>query len=179
MKKVLLLTLAVVCISSLAYGQDSGTIDIFSDPQLTDCNITAVGQFTVYIGHTNSTGATASAFRIDHPSTYFFLGEQQAQGLMIGNSETGVGLSYNTCLSGSFLILTINYLDQGTGTCELMTVLGDQTHVSGQVAVVDCNETARRYDQAGQARVNPDGSCQCAIPVEETTWGGIKALYQD
>jgi hypothetical protein len=177
MKRALLLTLAVVCVSGLAYGQDAGTIDIFSDAGLTSCNVTAAAQFNVYIGHTNSSGATASAFRIDHPATLIFLGEIQAQGLKIGSSEDGVGLSYNTCLNGTFLILTVTYFDQGTPPCALMTILGDSTHPSGQVAIVDCDETAFRFDQGGQARVNPDGTCQCNVPVEETTWGGIKALY--
>ena len=180
MKKTLLLALAVVCVSSLAYGQPGGpigTIDIFAEPALTSCNITAAGQFTVYVAHTNTTGATASAFRIEHPATMLFLGEQQAQGLKIGSSENGVGLSYNTCLSGTFLILTVNYFDQGTGTCEWMRILGDLTHVSQQVAVVNCAETSARFDTAGEARVNPDGTCTCNVPVEETSWGRIKALY--
>ena len=180
MKKALLLALAVISVSSLAFGQPGGpmgTIDIFSDPALTDCNVSPAGQVTVYIGHTNSSGATASAFRIDHPPTFLFLGEQQAQGLKIGSSETGVGLSYNTCLAGTFLILTVNYFDQGTGICDWMTILGDQTHPSGQIALVDCDQNSVRYDQGGQARVNPDLSCTCNVPINETSWGRIKALY--
>jgi hypothetical protein len=27
--------------------------------------------------------------------------------------------------------------------------------------------------------VNPDVTCMCSVPVNETTWGGIKALYQN
>ena len=181
MKKVLLSMLAVICMSSLAYAQPGtafGTIDIFADPALTSCNVTTAAVFPVYIGHTNTAGATASAFHIDHPADFVFLGEVQAQGLKLGSSENGVGLSYNTCLSGTFLILTVQYATQGSPTCGLMTILGDLTHVSQQVAIVNCSEISSRYDQGGQARVNPDGTCQCSVPVQQTTWGGIKALYE-
>jgi hypothetical protein len=30
----------------------------------------------------------------------------------------------------------------------------------------------------GQLIVNPAPGCQCSVPVEETTWGQVKALYQ-
>jgi hypothetical protein len=44
------------------------------------------------------------------------------------------------------------------------------------VRAVDCAENSVIIT-GGQARVNPDGTCQCAVPVNETTWGNIKALY--
>ena len=177
MKKVLLLTLAVICISSLAYSQNVGTIDIFGDGQLTTCNVTAGGLFSVYVAHTNSGGALASRFRIDHPATFNFLGDTPAFPLALGNSETGIAVSYNTCQTGTFLVLTVNYFDMGTGTCEWMTILPDQTAAQPSVGIVDCDEVRWDSQQAGQARVNPDASCTCNVPVEETTWGGIKALY--
>jgi hypothetical protein len=179
MKKVLLLALAVICVSSLAYGQNVGTIDIFGDAQLQSCNVTAAGQFSIYVAQTNSGGSTAVAFRIDRPATMLRLGDTPAFPLAIGDSDNGIGVVFNTCLTGTFLVLTVSYFDQGTAGCEWMTILGDLSSTSQRIGIVDCDDIKWESDQAGQARVNPDGSCQCAVPVEETTWGGIKSLYQD
>jgi hypothetical protein len=184
MKKILLLTMAVICVSSLAWGQSQvGSIDIFADAAHTSCNINAPdsGLLQVFIYHTNViTGVTASAFSIDHPATFIFLGEISPFTLKSGNSETGVSFAYEQCKTGTFLLLTVTYsLGGPTPACELMTIVGDPNQTTGGVEFSDCEPFPNRtsWEQAGQARVNPDLTCMCSVPVEETTWGGIKALY--
>jgi hypothetical protein len=187
MKKVLLLTLAVIGVSSLAYGQDVGSIDIFSDAAFTNCNIAAppAGTFVVYVAQTHvGDGTTAVQFKIDHPPTFSVLAESSPFALVLGDSDTGIAISYTTCQTGTFLILTITYLAEDVSApCGLMTIAPDPDATGGgdRIKFVDCNDN-QHYDltQAGQARVNPDVTCTCNyLPVQETTWGGIKALYQD
>lgn len=183
MRKVLLLTIAVMCVSSLAYGQAGhGSIDIFSDAGFTSCNITtpAAEAYTVYIAQTNVTnGTTACAFSIDKPAALLNLGETVPDPfLKIGNSDDGVSISYTLCLTGTFLVMSITYFG-AAGTCDLMTVVGDPTSTTGEVEFIDCDAIRSSIPQAGQARLNPDGTCTCDVPVQETTWGGIKALYDN
>jgi len=182
MKKVLLLMVAVMCVSGLAYGQSNvGSIDIFSDANLTDCNITAppAGVFPVWIAQTNVfDGTTAVQFALVTPSTMLNVGEIASFFLTLGNTTTGVSIAYGGCKTGTFLLLQINYLGQGaTAPCELITVVRDP--IKPGIQYIDCDENLIIVPQAGQARVNPDISCLCAVPVHETTWGGIKALYQN
>lgn len=183
MKKALLLALAVICVSSVAYGQ-SGSIDIFGDAGATSCNVTASpdGIFNVYIYHTNAIGGvTASAWLMDRPmATFNNVGEVSPFPLKLGGSDVGISFSYEGCRTGSFLILTITYWGQSaTAPCGLMTIVGDPNTVTGEVEFADCSPFPVRTSvpQAGQARLNPDGTCSCNVPVEETTWGGIKSLY--
>jgi hypothetical protein len=184
MKKILLLTMAVICVSSLAYGQTQmGSIDIFADAAHTSCNITVpdADLFQVFVYHTNViTGSTASAWSIDHPATFTNVGEVSPFTLKVGNSDTGVSFSYEQCKTGTFLLLTVSYFGIApTATCGLMTIIGDPNSTTGGVEIVDCAPFPGRtsWEQAGQARLNPDVTCMCSVPVEETTWGGIKALY--
>jgi hypothetical protein len=56
--------------------------------------------------------------------------------------------------------------------------VADPGALSGQIEGVDCalNKT---YPSGGSGRVNPDPTCWCGlIPVQHTTWGAIKAMYE-
>lgn len=180
MKRVLLLTVGVVCVFGSAFGQDVGSIDIFSDPGFSDCNITSVAApFHVYVAHTNAVvGATAVQFLLEVPADLLYVGETSPYTLKIGTSISGVSISYSACKTGTFLLLDVSFLGGSTPACALMSIVpgpGDD-----QVQVADCNSQSVFLPLAGQARVNDDGSCTCNyLPVAETTWGGIKALYQD
>ena len=184
MRIVLLLTVAVICLPGLAMSQyNAGSIDIFSDAALTSCNITvpAVGPFSVYVAQTNvGDGTIACQFRMQRPSTFAHLGDIPSYPLTLGNSDAGVSVSFGRCLTGTFLILTCNYFASGvTPPCEWMTIVPDPNSSTGLVQFIGCDDERVTMDQAGEARLNPDGTCMCSVPVEETTWGGIKALYQD
>ena len=94
--------------------------------------------------------------------------------------EDGVEIDYQACLpSGIHHIMTLEYTADGSSpTCSSLEV----THVfwaTDPIAVLawDCNG---QYMAAtgGILTVNMDNTCKCIIPVEETTWGGLKALYQ-
>jgi len=179
MKKVVLLALSVICVSGLAFGQNVGSIDIFADPGLTVCNIVPPpAPFSVYVAQTNvGDGTTAVQFMLESPANFSSLGESSPY-LTIGNSSTGVSVSFSACKSGTFLILTVTYFAAGvTPACDWMSVVADPSDPG--VQYIDCSDNTIFVPSAGQARVNPDVTCMCSVPVNETTWGGIKALYQN
>jgi hypothetical protein len=76
--------------------------------------------------------------------------------------------------------MTIEYFIQGlTGPCCRYPVLPDPRLPSGKIEARDCVQNVM-YPTGGRGIINPNATCQCTfpVPVEETTWGQIKSLYQ-
>ncbi len=188
MKRILLLTVVVLCLAGLAFAQsDVGSIDIFSDAAYTSCNfIDVIGLVPVYIVHTHANdGAAASQWMLELGAGVImqFVGSNSPFPTAIGNPLTGISIAYGSCQTGNTLILTVNFFGSGTSaTCSLMSIVPDPGALSGMVEIVDCLEppvgpNKITLEKGGQGRVNPDLTCDCTVPVRETTWGGIKALY--
>jgi len=187
MKRLLLLTLAIVLVHGLAVGQttmpDVGSIDIFSDAGLTSCNITdAPGLITVYLGATlGSDGSTGSVFKVEQdltvPLSYIATSSTY---LIIGDPRTNLSIVYGSCLQSAnpVLIANISYIGSGTSAaCGLLSIVPADGIISGMVELVTCDSYREVFAQLGQARVNADGTCDCQVPVQTKTWGGVKALY--
>ena len=118
--------------------------------------------------------------------TMTYLGESKvAPPLEItGNIVDGYDVRYGSCISGSLAIMQILYFGTATSaTCSWVEVSAAPAAVTGQVEGSDCNEEVVVVS-GRQSPVNPDESCECSVlgcrpvPVEETTWGGIKSLYR-
>jgi len=189
MKRILLLTVAVLCVAGLASAQqDVGSIDIFSDGLYTSCNVVdVVGIVPVYVVHTHANdGAAASQWKLelDPGVTMASVGSINAYPTAIGDPLVGISVAYGACqTAANNLLVTINFFGSGTSaTCGLMSIVPDPASLSGLVEIVDCLQppfgpNKVTLEKGGQARVNPDGTCDCTVPVQETTWGGIKSLY--
>ena len=99
--------------------------------------------------------------------------------LAIGNIFSGITLSSTGCEAGPSVCvgyLTLFYLG---GECAIQIM----DHPDYPRWVTDCNDPAQvdyycvlSHGSVGGA-VPPDGDCEIN-PVEDTTWGGIKALYR-
>ena len=181
MKKVVFLTVALVFASSMAFAQ-AGSIGIFGDAAGTDCNLADVvpGLTPYYIVHVNAV-ATASQFSAPTPACYLgtYLSDGAVFPVTIGNSQTGVAIGYGLCQAGNVHVLTINFFTNGlTGPCCYYPILPDPVVTSGKIEVVDCNNNLL-FASGGEGIVNADGSCQCDVPVEDSTWGQVKALYSE
>ncbi|MFQ5511089.1 MAG: hypothetical protein ACE5EO_04505, partial [Candidatus Krumholzibacteriia bacterium] len=169
---------------SLPSGGNAGVIGLFADPAGADCNLqdAAPGLLPVYVVHTLTPGATASQFAAPIPACWtgaVYLSDTGVWPIAIGNSQTGVAIGYGTCLASPIHILTINYFVQGGGAlCCPYDVLPDPRAPSGQIEVVDCSNLLG-IGTGREAVINPSGGCLCgtALPVEETTWGRVKAIY--
>lgn len=169
MKRVLLIGVCVVSMASVAFA--GGSIQVFSDPGGASCSWVDVAAALqpVYVFHVASTGATAGEWTLVPPATWAYLGESSPFTLVIGSSINGVSISYQACLMGTFQVSTVNFFGSGLEPpCTLFGIEG--------VQFIDCDQ-GREFPNGGKGRVNPDGTCECDVPVQETTWGGIKALY--
>ena len=182
MKKLLLISLALVLCASTAFGQ-AGAIGLFVDnPGFANCNLYAMtpGLYPVYVVHKLCPGATASQFMVVPGGGWdcTFTGEVIAIPVSIGSSLGGLSASYGGCRASDILISTINWFCMGTTpTCAFLEVVPDPAAPSGAIEVVNCS-FVKLYGQGGALYANSDGSCHCWDPVESTSWGGVKALYR-
>jgi hypothetical protein len=188
MKRTLLIALCVVLGASAAFAQGvPGAINVYATPLHNDCNIYDTGPslITLEVVHEYGVFVGSSLFKLNMPdcvggigTDWTLLGSIIPWDLTIGDLFTGISIAYGTCSNSPLLLATINYFGNGlTPPCCYITVEADPGAASGQVEVVDCSLN-RMLGVGGSAIVNPDGSCECNVPVDTETWGGIKALYQ-
>jgi len=173
---------------ALAADPPGGKIGMFADQAGTNCSITdtAPGLLPIYVVHIVDAGATAIQYIAAKPAcmTSTYLSDTNPFGVTIGNSQTGVSVGYGTCRSGAIHCQTISYFASGTTpACCVYTVhcdpLGVDQCASGLVDIVDCDfGTGLAKGRSGV--INQNASCDCAtVPVEETSWGQIKSLYDE
>ena len=159
MKLLLLLAVVFACSAGIASAQN-GSISISSDPGATDCGfVDGGGLVQVYVWHVYSPGATASEWMLDVTSAgWTHLGDNKDFELVIGTSITGVSISYETCLQGTFKLMTVNFFGSSADACTLIGIVAAPGKPG--VRVVDCAENSA-FVPGGQGRVNPDASCPC------------------
>jgi len=177
MKRSVLIVLAFMLFASVAFAQN-GSIMIFSDLEGSNCNWADGGPAVqpVYVWHMYSPGATASEWQLNGPASWSHLGDNSEFALTIGTSISGVSVSYGACLSANFLLMTVNFFGSGIeAPCTLFGIVAAPGKPG--IQVIDCSD-GRAFPPGGAGIVNSDGTCDCDVPVDETTWGGIKALYQ-
>jgi len=190
MKRVLLAVVLTAMLAAPAAAQ-YGNIGVYSEPGGCNCDIYDTGPAVVvdvYVVHRYIyEGVQGSSFIVtgDPGMTMIFLAEYPIGGpiFILGNIVDGYTVSYGSCLTGGLAIMRISYLSLGTSVpCSMLEVSPAPTSVTGQVEVWDCGDVVHPAG-GGVAMVNPLG-CHCSdpfcqpVPVEESTWGGIKALYQ-
>jgi len=185
MKKAMLLVLAlsVVMTSSVAFGQ-AGAIVLYADIAYTSCNALYLsGVQTVYVRHELSPGTTASQFMLTNNPGMIYLADQAPTGsgfLLLGSSQTGIAISYNSCLGDAIPILNVLYSAAAPAVCSTIEVVPDPAALTGQIEGVDCAQNST-FPNGSIMTFNSDGTCACGIvvPVEETNWGRVKSLYSN
>lgn len=184
MKNVLILTVVLLFGASLAFAQ-AGSIGIYSDETGTSCNLTAIpGLAFYYFLHVNTTGARVSEWAAPVPACFAatYLGYYAEDGwTVLGNPETGVSIAYaGDCFTGTFVILKALYSVTGSApTCCHWTVGPNVRLGRSQIEGSDC-DFHLIYPAAGKGIINATPTCPCgAVPTEQTTWGGVKALYAE
>lgn len=177
MKRTLLIGLCLTMVASLAFAQ-AGSIRIASDATGVECNFAdAGGLVQVYLLHVDAPGATASQFKLDVSAAgWTHLGDTWNFATVIGSSMTGVSVAYGACFSAPIALGTINFFGSAAPACSMINIVADPGALSGQIEAVDC-ASFKVFPTGGAGIVNPDGTCDCSTPVQETTWGGVKALY--
>ena len=181
MKKALLLTICLMFAASVVMAQP-GNIGVFADPAGLDCNL-AMAATLVYVVHINTTAATACQFALAAPAGLTHLATiPGGTNLLLGNADIGAGVSYGMCKATSpIYVAMVMYSGAATTPCDLITVVADPSANPPGIYMADCttpNPVAFEITTGGSAVFN-DGSCEpCNVPVEDTSWGQIKALYK-
>jgi len=179
MKKALLLTLVLMLGATMAFAQN-GSIGVFADPAGASCNLSgAAGMLYVYFVHVNALGATASQWAAPAPTcmTATRLADLPVFAINLGNTAAGITIGYGVCKTGSFHIITALYQTIiGPTACCRWSVVADPSLPSGKIEIPDCDFNLS-YGTGGQALVG--SMCPtCNVPLEDTTWGQMKALYE-
>jgi len=171
MKKVLLLMVAVLMVSSVAMADEH--IGVYTDGTGSSCALGNIaGQFnpTATVVQRTTTGATGSRFKVTFPVGTAFFGFNTPF-VPVGALNTDLSLGYGTCISGTIVLGTINAIyGAGTGTLE-------KADLQAKIIYTDCN--FGEYEATGGFfYVNSTGPCEQIIATEPSTWGQVKSLYR-
>jgi len=165
MKKVLLLMVAVLMVSSVAMADHIG---VYLDANGSSCLLAAGFNPTVYVLEKFSLGSTGCRFAVNMGSSsqFGFTSPYPA----IGTITSDISLAFGVCLSG-----TINL---GTLACLLSPGSIQVTPASGfpNPIFTDCS-FASLPATGGTAWVGSTGNCG-EVATEPSTWGQVKALYR-
>jgi hypothetical protein len=181
MKRVVLIAVALMLAGTVASYAQQGSIQVFSNSSGTSCDFLDLGDASVvrvYIFHMYTTGSGASQWQLNVPADWEFIGDTKYFTLVIGTSVDGCAVSYGGCNYGNLLLIRASFFGSlaidGTPPCTLITIGA----APGQPGVrsVDCADNSYVIP-GGAGIVNSDGTCDCDVPVSESTWGAIKAQY--
>jgi len=192
--KHLLISLMVLALAIPALAGQNPDIALFLTTDATgqtDVNTTDPGDFYVYVcfdGFGPGGGMLGAAFTLTKTfSGYQLEATNLLGGLAVGSPEAGWAIATaGDCsmpVGGVVVAASLHYLALGPGT---ITV---GPHPTDGPAVADCNNDLDFFcvhsiavnGVAGNFGVGedaPDGDCEPVDPVEDATWGSIKALYR-
>jgi hypothetical protein len=188
MRGMILLGVLLVLAGGMATpvrGQ-AGQINLFVDSLYTYClHYEEYGSYDVhvYVVHQNTPGATGCRFKLKASMSlsWFYWGETSPYAVT-GNTQTGITVNYGACLASDILVTTVLYLkDSQSGRCATIRAVPDPAAPSGTIEVYDCS--GNTLVGGSQPLVINPGGWDCwvwcsTIPVEESTWGRVKALYE-
>lgn len=180
MKRAQALAVSLLLATVPVFAQ--GNIGVYADPSGSSCQIIdqSPGLLPIYVVHIDTPGATASQFYAPIPSCMIgaaWISDTNVFSVTIGDSQGGVAIGYGQCLFAPIHVLTINVFGQGlSDACCGFGVFADPDVTSGQIEIVDCGGTLV-FAGGVTARVNGDGSCGCAGGIQSSTWGQVKAIY--
>jgi hypothetical protein len=169
MKKVLLLMVAVLMISSVAMADHIG---IYSDASGTSCSIIAGFTSGSTVIHKQTPGTTGSRWYLDASGLAGGIFAFNANYNTVGNYANDLSIAYGQCLAGPLVLGTI-----------LMNATGGVIVVKPAQGFTDIIVTACDFGEhpasGGQAFVGVvSTNCLEPLATEQSTWGQVKALYR-
>jgi hypothetical protein len=196
--------MAVLAVPGRSEAQDYwGSIDITSDPEGTNCEIPTSGIVTMYvIGRPDlSVGPGAGFYAAEFDVEFSEL--LAAGALFVGQSSMGtvtqrdvypgpgVQVGFPSCQTTDVLVYTVTIFwpEEPSGTfCVYVT---PSTLPTGVLAMADCTDLrnvhpvftlptwATTTGLICGLLEPPTNPCPGPVPVAESTWGAVKALYRD
>jgi hypothetical protein len=108
----------------------------------------------------------------------------------VGNPIFGsITIDYGACLETPVMILEMQFFAMGLSPpCSIIEAGPSPDAASGEIEVLDCSDPPNiLFANSGALIVNPGWDCYCCgcdcdpdpVPAEQTSWGRIKAIYQD
>jgi len=168
MKKVLLLSLAVLMVSSAAMAEHIG---IFADQAGTSCTLAPGFNPNVYVVEKSLGGTTGSRFKVV-PGTGNSILAFNTTFVPIGNISSDLSLAYGQCLSGDVVLGSILMSLAGPGFLEVKPA-----DLFLTIIYTDCN-FGEYPATGGKAYVGVPGDCSLPVATQPSTWGQVKALYR-
>jgi len=160
---------------------------VFADVGGATCFTDYSGGFLIlYVVHVNSPGATQSKFKVVQTNgaalTPFGTGTSlNGAYTTVGSLAAGFTVWYGlgqvgACTASPNWVISLLYNGGSSPECGRVEIVPhpDET----DVLAWDCADPPNAQVASGVSFVlNPNASCDCTVPVWETTWGQIKALY--
>jgi hypothetical protein len=195
--KTLLTIVAIAALATTAFAGGNPGVEMYisfdqsgAGAEVFSGSVTDPGFYNAYVCMTNITqGVTAVRFRMTdlvnvYPGTFIFANFTPAAGVLsIGDYFTDLSLASTTCLEGPVAVW--GYLQMYVGNVDTQVCLEILDAPVEARSVVDCTPDTPGIDlycvlsngslDGGEC---PAGDCPPPQPVEDSTWGGIKALYQ-
>jgi len=171
MKKVLLLMVAVLMVSSVAMADHIG---VYTDASGASCVLApGFNNGTSTVLHKFSAGATACRFKATLPPGSSLFGFTPTTPFVpVGVMTSDLSIGYGACYTGTIVVGTFAAI-LGAGTITVEPADGFPT-----ILAVDCNFVEFNIT-GGVAYVGgSETNCQEPNATEPTTWGQVKALYR-
>jgi len=197
MKKVLVVVFAVVIgFSAVSASAQTPYLQIYFDELYTqttaDCPAAPVGTVlgTAYVvGHNWNMYMNAVDYKIIYPPEVSWIGDNVASGaLVLGTSPEGIAVAWTLPVPafGPVFIQEISFLWMCDG-CQVSNIYWPIVNyyeaadvVPGDLDLLDRVVTSIRWpDEATVLGVGLNAVICPNVPVEDSTWGGIKALYDE
>jgi len=167
MKKVLLLMVAVLMVSSVAMATPH--YGVYTDCTGTSCALAPGFTQTAAVVEKFSTGTSGARFKVTLPAGSSFFGFATPF-VPLGNLLTDLSLGYGGCFTGTTCLGTIaGILSPGN-----IAVLPSDGFTN--IVYTDCS-FAEHNGHGGVAYVGSTGDCG-EVATKPSTWGQVKALYK-
>ncbi len=190
MKRFISVFMVIALCTTVANAQYGGRVELWADTQMIDCSIvdSQPGVVNIHMFHTNISEATALQFAAPTPDCWTgatWVGDAVTALVRIYNThdvDYGISLGYGACLQLPLYLGFMVFMTTGEGLdCCVYPVIAP-IWPDGNILASDCTQpmSNRIYPEGGQIVINPNETCECVrpVPVQETTWGQIKSLYQ-
>jgi hypothetical protein len=182
---------ALAFVSSAALSQVSGRIALAGSSDGSNCSIvdTEPGIVQVHILVLDVVGLLGIQFVAQKPECWTgatWLSDDVPVPVHIGNTQDptlGLSVAFGECLNSPVHVGTINYATKGTAlpccAYPIIKATGDNyPEIDGPIVVL-CSDPSRVAGIGVDVVINSEPQCPCqsVVPVEKTTWGQVKALY--
>jgi hypothetical protein len=192
MKKALLIGTVMVFVASWAFAAGPGTVGVYGDNEGVNCNYNEVGvnfatetAWIVAIAPAHSAVEYAAPIPPCLAAAVGVAAAAQGGSVIIGDINTGVSVGYGVCKNGPWAVgkITWTYVPVAfggpqIGPCCVYPILPHSTTGAAMAGCELPTPVKFYYTPITTSTINGNETCDCAVPVRDSTWGQIKALYE-